>query len=84
MHRRPRREGRPNSPPPAAAAEPERPAIYSEFDFVSAGVHKVKPKDGSAEKAVKCEFWRCKNTSGRCKHRIAIKVVNRATGKLRE
>ena len=70
------------APPPAAAAEPERPPIYSEFDFVSAGVHKVKPKDGSAEKTAKCEFWLCKNTSGNCKHRIPIKVVNRATGKL--
>ena len=65
----------------AAADEPERPPIYSEFEFVSAGKHTVKVKGGGTRE-VDCEFWRCKNTSGKCKHRIPFKIVLKASGKI--
>ena len=69
-------------PKEQALNEPERPLIYSEFSFVNAGTHKVKPKNGGPQRDVKCEWWLCSNTSGKCKHRLPIKVVEKATTKL--
>ena len=61
--------------------EPERPLIYSQFEFVSAGKHVVKGRDG-VQREVACEFWRCRNTGRKCKHREAFKVVSKGTGKM--
>ena len=66
----------------AAAAAPSRPPIYEEFTLEGTGTHRVKPKNGSAAYDVECEWWKCKNTSGRCKVRTPFKVVKKATGKL--
>ena len=65
----------------SATLEPARPPIYDQFDYVSSGTHQVKQRDGAA-KEVKCEYWRCKNTSGKCKTREPFKVVSKATTKM--
>lgn len=69
---------------PSSASEQasSRPPIYEEFVFVSASTHLKQPKDGGQKVSVPSEFWRCKNTSGKCKHRLPIKIVAKATGKL--
>ena len=63
------------------AKEQERPPVYSEFIYQSAGTHQVKVRDGS-KKTAPCEYWMCANKSGKCKHRVPFKVVSKATGKL--
>ena len=67
-------------PEPAA---PKLPSIYSEFEFVSSSTHTVVPKGDKPPYSVPCEFWRCRNTSGKCKHRDPIKVVKKGTAKIR-
>ena len=73
--------------PDVAAAEEEeqareRPLIYEEFELISTGEHTVKKAKGTGTVTRPCEFWLCKNTSGKCKHRQPFKVVYKASGKL--
>ena len=52
---------------------------------MSAGQHERTSRkgDGTLVKvSVPCEYWRCKNTSGKCNHREPMKVVEKGTGKL--
>ena len=65
----------------APNAAPERPLIYSQFDFVQSGTHTVNQR-GGATITKPCEFWKCKNLSGKCKNKNPIKLVAKATGKL--
>ena len=58
-----------------------RPAIYTEFEFLSTGRHTVSKRNGTS-KEHDCEFWKCLNTGGSCKTRTPFKVVNKASGKL--
>ena len=74
---------------PAAAAQaapegPARPLIFSEFDFVNPGTHEKKTRtaSGTETKVEPYEYWRCKNTNGKCDHRDAFKVIQKGTGKL--
>jgi len=73
--------------PAAAGAVPSRPLIFSEFDFVESGTHEKKTRVRGGEARivhVPCEYWRCKNTSGKCNHRDPFKVVEKGSGKLFE
>ena len=49
---------------------------------MSAGKHTKKQKGGGTRE-VACEFWKCKNSSGKCKNKGDLfKVVAKASGKL--
>ena len=74
------------APDPAAepAATSKRGLIFSEFTTVDVGTHIQTMRSGGT-KEVKCEFLKCKNTSGSCKSQTHIfKVINSGTHKIRE
>ena len=71
------------APAPAAPAISSKAAIYSEFNVIETGTHMQKCKDG-AMKTVKCEYMKCKNSSGKCKSQQHVfKVIASGTHKIR-
>lgn len=68
---------------PAAAVAPSKASIYSEYKLVDTGRHTQKCKDGK-EKQVKCEYFKCIKSSGKCKSQNHVfKVINSGTMKIR-
>lgn len=72
------------APAPAAPAVSAKAAIYSQFTVIETGTHTQTGKDGS-QKKVKCEYLKCKNTSGKCKSQSHVfKVIASGTHKVRQ
>ena len=70
--------------PSPAPEESKRAAIYQEYTLIETSKHMQKGK-GGIMKEVKCEYLKCKNSSGKCKSQNHVfKVIASGTNKIRE